>query len=58
MVSSRLVIRPARDEELDIVASLTVDAYAEHAAAMSPDAWSMFAQDIANVAQGIFDRSE
>jgi len=44
-----VVIRPARDEELDIVASLLVDAYAEYAAAMAPDAWSMFAQDIANV---------
>lgn len=46
---SDLVIRPARDDELEIVASLTVDAYAEYAAAMSPDAWSMFAHDIANV---------
>lgn len=44
-----LVIRPARDDELDIVASLTVDAYAEYAASMSPDAWSMYAHDIANV---------
>lgn len=44
-----VVIRFARDDELDIVASLTVDAYAEYAAAMSPDAWSMYAQDIANV---------
>jgi GNAT superfamily N-acetyltransferase len=44
-----LTIRPARDEELDIVASLTVDAYAGYAATMSPDAWSMFAQSIANV---------
>ncbi len=44
-----VVIRSARDDELDIVASLTVDAYAEYAAAMSPDAWSMYAQDIANV---------
>lgn len=42
-------IRHARDDEMDIVASLIVDAYAEYAAAMSPDAWSMFAQDIANV---------
>jgi GNAT superfamily N-acetyltransferase len=42
-------IRLARDDELDIVASLIVDAYAEYAAAMSPDAWSMYAQDIANV---------
>lgn len=42
-------IRHARDDELDIVASLIVDAYAEFAASMSPDAWSMFAQDIANV---------
>jgi GNAT superfamily N-acetyltransferase len=48
-VTRGLVIRPARDDELDIVASLSVDAYAEHAAAMSPDAWSTFAQDIANV---------
>lgn len=44
-----LTIRHARDGELDIVASLIVDAYAEFAASMSPDAWSMFAQDIANV---------
>lgn len=44
-----VVIRPASDEELDIVASLMVDAYAQYAAAMAPDAWSMFAQDIANV---------
>lgn len=42
-------IRPAKDGELDIVASLVVDAYAEYAARMSPDAWSTFAQDIANV---------
>lgn len=48
-VDENLVIRPARDEELDIVASLMVDAYAEYAARMSPDAWSPFAQDIANV---------
>ena len=44
-----LAIRYARDDELDTVASLIVDAYAEYAAAMSPDAWSMYAQDIANV---------
>lgn len=44
-----LMIRPAGDSELDIVASMTVDAYAEYAARMSPDAWSPFAQDIANV---------
>lgn len=44
-----LLIREARDDELDIVASLIVDAYAEYAARMSPDAWSFFAQDIANV---------
>jgi predicted N-acetyltransferase YhbS len=42
-------IRHATDAELDIVASLIVDAYAEFAASMAPDAWSMFAQDIANV---------
>ena len=44
-----LTIRRARDDEIDIVASLIVDAYAEFAASMAPDAWSMFAQDIANV---------
>lgn len=48
-MGEKVVIRPARDDELDIIASLTVDAYAEYAAAMSPDAWSMFAHDIANV---------
>ena len=42
-------IRPAREDELDAVASLIVDAYAEYAAHMSPDAWSTFANDIANV---------
>ena len=45
----QLTIRPAEDDELDIVASLVVDAYSEFAARMSPDAWSSFAQDIANV---------
>jgi predicted N-acetyltransferase YhbS len=48
-VSDALVIREARDNELDIVASLVVDAYSEFAARMAPDAWSSFAQDIANV---------
>ncbi|MDP8969998.1 MAG: GNAT family N-acetyltransferase [Actinomycetota bacterium] len=46
---SEVVIRPARDDELDDVAALIVDAYAEYAARMSPDAWSSFAHDIANV---------
>lgn len=49
MTDQDLSIRDARDDEFDIVASLIVDAYAEYAASMSPDAWSMFAQDIANV---------
>jgi GNAT superfamily N-acetyltransferase len=48
-VSDDLKIREARDDELDIVASLVVDAYSEFAARMAPDAWSSFAQDIANV---------
>ncbi len=48
-MADELLIRPARDDELDVVASLMVDAYAEYAARMSPDAWSPFAQDIANV---------
>ena len=49
MTDQELTIREARDEELDIVASLVVDAYSEFAARMAPDAWSSFAQDIANV---------
>lgn len=48
-MSDDLKIREARDDELDIVASLVVDAYSEFAARMAPDAWSSFAQDIANV---------
>ena len=44
-----LRIREPDADELEIVASLTVDAYAEFAARMSPDAWSAFAHDIANV---------
>ncbi|HWB72576.1 MAG TPA: GNAT family N-acetyltransferase [Egibacteraceae bacterium] len=46
---SDIAIRPARDDELDDVAALIVDAYAEYAARMSPDAWSSFAQNIADV---------
>lgn len=49
MTDEQLTIREARDDELDIVASLVVDAYSEFAARMAPDAWSSFAQDIANV---------
>ena len=44
-----IAIRTANDDELDAVAEMIVDAYAEYAAVMSPDAWSTFAQDIANV---------
>jgi GNAT superfamily N-acetyltransferase len=54
-VTEDLVIRAARSDELDIVASLTVDAYAEYAARMAPDAWSPFARDIANVGAQIGD---
>src|SRR5688572_8343264 len=46
---SEPVIRQARDDEYDVVSSLIVDAYAEYAARMSPDAWSSFANEIANV---------
>jgi GNAT superfamily N-acetyltransferase len=46
---SDLQIREARDDELDSVAALIVDAYAEYAARMSPDAWSSYANEIANV---------
>lgn len=42
-------IRNAREDELETVSALIVDAYAEYAAHMSPDAWSSFANDIANV---------
>lgn len=42
-------MRPAVEDELDTIASLIVDAYAEYAAQMSPDAWSSFANEIANV---------
>ena len=48
-VADEISIREARDDELDIVASLIVDAFAEYAARMSPDAWSFFAHDISNV---------
>ena len=46
---SDVTIREAADDELDTVSSLIVDAYAEYAAQMSPDAWSSFANEIANV---------
>lgn len=49
MGNGELTIREARDDELDTVASLLVDAYAEYAARMSPDAWAAFAQQIGNV---------
>jgi ribosomal protein S18 acetylase RimI-like enzyme len=53
--SGSFEIRHAREDELDIVASLAVDAYAEYAGQMSPDAWSQFAQDIANVRGRLLD---
>jgi predicted N-acetyltransferase YhbS len=56
-VGADLEIRPAREDELDIVASVAVDAYAPYAERMSPDAWSMFAQHIANV-RGRLDDAE
>ena len=48
-MSEDVTIRGADDGELDDVASLIVEAFAEYAARMSPDAWSSFAVDIANV---------
>ena len=42
-------IRQAKPDELDTIAALIVDAYAQYAAHMSPDAWSSFANEIANV---------
>lgn len=56
-MSHDLTIRAPRHEELDIVASVMVDAYAEFAERMSPDAWSAFAQNIANV-RGVLDDAE
>jgi GNAT superfamily N-acetyltransferase len=50
-----ITIRGARDDELDTISSLIVDAYAEYAAQMSPDAWSSFASDIANVRGRVAD---
>jgi ribosomal protein S18 acetylase RimI-like enzyme len=44
-----LTIRLARDDELDDVAALIVEAYADYAARMSPDAWAAFAQVIGHV---------
>lgn len=55
MGDDELVIREVRDDEYDIVASVTVDAYGEYAARMSPDAWSQFAVDIANVRGRLVD---
>lgn len=49
MSAGAVVVREAQDAELDVVAALIVDAYSELAARMAPDAWSSFAQDIANV---------
>jgi ribosomal protein S18 acetylase RimI-like enzyme len=46
---SDIAIRPARDDEYDDVAALVVEAYAEYAARMSPDAWAAFAQLIGHV---------
>ena len=44
-----LEIRHPREDEYDKVASMKVDAFAEFAAGMSPDAWAQFAQRIADV---------
>jgi predicted N-acetyltransferase YhbS len=49
MTEAAIDIRSAREDELDKVAEVIIDAYAEYAAKMSPDAWSSFAVDIANV---------
>lgn len=54
-MSYDIVIREARDDELDAVAAVAVDAYAEYAERMSPDAWSAFAQNIANVRGRMLD---
>jgi GNAT superfamily N-acetyltransferase len=48
-MTAGIVIRRAEEHELDEVAALIVQAYGEYAAKMSPDAWSSFAVDIANV---------
>jgi GNAT superfamily N-acetyltransferase len=56
-MSDDLTIRTPREDELDIVASVMVDAYAEYAEKMSPDAWSAFAHNIANV-RGVLQDAE
>ena len=55
MTDPGVSIRLAREDELDKVAELIVEAYAEYAAQMSPDAWSSFAVDIANVRGRVTD---
>lgn len=48
-------IRVAQPEEYGLVSQLVIDAYADLAAIMSPDAWSSFAHDIANVSGRVAD---
>ena len=55
MTEAGIAIRSAREDELDRVAEVIVEAYAEYAAKMSPDAWSSFAVDIANVRGRVSD---
>lgn len=55
MGEGELRIREVREDEHHVVASVTVDAYGEYAARMSPDAWSSFAVDIANVRGRLVD---
>ncbi|HUH06723.1 MAG TPA: GNAT family N-acetyltransferase [Egibacteraceae bacterium] len=44
-----VTIRPAREDEIDDVMAIVVDAYAEYAATMSPDVWSSVAMAIATL---------
>ncbi len=54
-MGQEITVRHIGDDEAAIVASLAVDAFAEYAAAMSPDAWSAFAREIASVGSGPSD---
>lgn len=52
-MGQEVAVRRIGEGESAIVASLAVDAFAEYAARMSPDAWSAFAREIASVGSGM-----
>ena len=54
-MGQEITVRHIGEDESAVVASLAVDAFAEYAARMSPDAWSAFAREIASVGSGPSD---